>query len=377
MASQKIDFLSPVMRMVQGDPFEAQTKDMQGAVLTVKTGPNAGQPTQRYFVAGAIPKNDPAFPAFYAMMVNAARTGFPTLFDANGNCLARDFSWKLSDGDSTQVSRPGEIPNAKKEGFPGHWVIKFSSSFPPRVFYAGKYAPHEQIQDRNVLRRGHYIRVAGTMEANGNQQKPGLYMNLSMVEYVGVGQEIVSGPDAGAIFGGNAAQLPAGAQPLPMHAGNGMPAMPGQMPMVQPGQTFAPPVAGFGAPPALPSAMPAPQQYAPAAGAPNLPPPGVVVTPNPAFLQGPGTAAPPAFPGAVPNAGYPSPAGFAAPSALPAMTSPSSPGALPGMPGMPQQHMPVIPAAPVMLPAAQGHTYEALRGMGYTDEFMRANGMMQ
>lgn len=369
MASQKIEFLTPVMRMVQGDPFEMQTKDMQGATLTTKTGPNAGQPTQRYFVAGAIAKNDPAFPAFYALMVQAAKAGFPTLFDANGNCLARDFSWKLSDGDSTQVSRPGETPNARKEGFPGHWVIKFSSSFPPRVFYAGHYAPHEQIQDRNVLRRGDYIRVAGTMEANGNQQKPGLYMNLSMVEYAGKGVEIVTGPDAGAIFGGNAAQLPPGATPLPMHAGNGQPAMPGQMPMAQPAPTFAPPVAGFGAPPALPSAMPAPQQFAPAAGVPS-----VAVTPNPAFLQGPGTAAPPAFPGAVPNAGYPSPsAGFAAPSALPAMTSPSSPGALPGMPGM---LPPAVPQAPVMLAAAQGHTYESLRGMGYTDEQMRASGWM-
>lgn len=364
MASQKIEFLSPVMRMVQGDPFEAQTKDMQGAPLTIKSGPNAGQPTQRYFCAGAIPKNDPAFPAFYAMMVNAARTGFPTLFDANGNCLARDFSWKLADGDSMQVSRPGEIPNAKKEGFPGHWVIKFSSSFPPRVFYMNKYDPRDAITDPKVLRRGYYIRVAGTMEANMNPQKPGLYMNLSMVEFCGIGTEIVSGPDAGAIFGGNAAQLPAGAQPLPMNAGNGQPMMPGAMPglpqpggmpTVQPGQTSLPAAGGFGAPGAQPFATPAHQQYAPAAGVPSMPSPGgmpagpgMVVQPHAGYMQGPGTAAPPV-------------AG----------------GALPGMPMMPQQQMLPPAVAHVMLPAAQGHTYEALRQMGYTDEFMRANAMMQ
>lgn len=367
--STKTEFLTPVMRMVQGDPFEAQTKDMQGATLTVKTGPNAGQPTQRYFVAGAIAKNDPAWPAFWALINNAARAGFPTLFDAQGSCLSRDFSWKVADGDSTMVSKPGEIPNAKKEGFAGHWIVKFSSSFPPRVFYAGRYAPHEQIQDPKVLRRGYYIRVAGTVEANGNAQKPGVYVNLSMVEFAGVGVEIVSGPDAAAAFGAAPAQLPQGAQPLPMHAGNGgPPGMPGAMPMAAPALMPSPGGGAYGAPPVAPSAAPA---FAPPVAAGSMPAP-MVVQPNPGFLQGPGTAAPPAFPAPVQNAAFPSPAGSGAPYAPPVMTSPSSPGALPGMP------VPMAPAAPqrVMTAQAQGHSYEALIAQGWTDQTLRERGLM-
>lgn len=388
MSAAKQEFLSPVGRMVQGNPFEKQTKDHQGRPLTVKTGANAGQPTQRYFIAVAFAKNDPAFPAFYALLHNAARAGFPTLFDAQGNCLARDFSFKVADGDSTAISKPGETPNAQKEGFAGHWVVKFSSSFPPRVFYTGKYAAHEAIQDPNVLRRGYYVRVAGTVEGNGQNDKPGIYVNLSLVEFAGIGPEITSGPDANSIFGGNAAALPQGAQPLPMNAGNGQPAMmPGmqapqqyQQPMQPQGMPqFAPPggqpsVMPTFAPPAGPSAMPGgvpgvmpnmqPQQPVmhpnnPAAGyTPAAMPPGMAVQPHPGILAGPGMSAPPQQAYGVP--GVP----MAAPQGMPGM--------------MPQMQAPGMVQQPVhqMTAAAQGYTYEQFIANGHTDASLRQQGLM-
>lgn len=255
----KTDFLTPVGRLVQGDPFEPQTTDQQGKPLVTLSG----QPTQRYFIAVAFKKDDPAFPALYQKLVEIARGSFPQLFDAAGNCTHPRFSWKLMDGDG--VDDNGK-PNANKEGFAGHWVVKFQSSFAPRCFHAGHYQPHEQIQDKNAIQRGYFVRVAGTIEGNDNVTRPGIYVNLSMVELAGVGPVITSGPDASAVFGSAAPNLPQGAQPLPMNASlpapalvaPGLPSTPGMAPIASTATTSptnplpVPPHPGFLAGPAVP-----------------------------------------------------------------------------------------------------------------------------
>lgn len=318
----KTDFLTPVGRLVQGDPFEPQTKNMQGQPLMTQSG----QPTQRYFIAVAFRKDDQAFGAFYAKLVEVARGSFPQLFNAQGQCSHPRFSWKLMDGDG--VDDNGK-PNASKEGFAGHWVVKFSSSFAPRCFHAGHYQPHEQIQDPKAIQRGYYVRVAGTIEGNDNAQKPGLYVNLSMVELAGVGPIISSGPDASAVFGGAPAALPAGAQPLPMNAG---------------AAPFAPAPAAQGVP-SIPGMVPAASIVT---TFPSSPTP-TAVAPNPAFLAGPGGA--PAA--ATPGVGIPS-----LPSAL-AVGVPTAP-----------------PSSPQMTAKAGGATYEQFKAQGWTDEQMRAEGYL-
>lgn len=261
MSSQSNQFLTPVGRLVQGDAMEPQTKDQQGNPLTVKTGPNAGQPTQRFFVALAFAKTDPGFAALRAQMTQVARTAWPQWFDANGNCTHPKFSWKIMDGDG--VDDNGK-PNASKEGFAGHWVVKFSSSYPPKCFYVGRYQPNEQIQDKMAIRRGYYVRIGGTVEGNGNPQKPGLYVNLNMVELVAQGKEIVSGPDAASVFGAApVSALPAGAI-----------ALPGQ--------------------PAAVAAVPTPAMMTPQAPAPVMPAP-LPVAPVPAFTAPPPAAAAPVY----------------------------------------------------------------------------------
>lgn len=290
----KQDFLTPVGRIVQGDAFKPQTTDQQGNPLTVKSGPNMGQPTQRYFIAVAFPKTDATFAAFYAKLNEVARASWPQHFNAQGQCTHPKFSMKVMDGDG--VDDNGK-PNNLKEGFAGHWVVKFSSSFAPRCFYLGHYQPHEAIQDVNAIQRGYYVRVAGTIEGNGNTQKPGIYVNLGMIELNrGEPSDIIrTGPDAAAIFGGGG----------------------GAAPLAQPAVGFAPPVA-----------MPTPTlpQPAPAAVMPSP----IPVVPNPAFVAGPG--APPA---PVPT-----------------------------------------PAGPQMTAKAGAFTYEQYRGQGWTDEQLRAQGMM-
>lgn len=352
MSNQKQQFLTPVGRLVQGNPLEKQTKDQQGNALIIKSGPQAGQPTQRYFAAVAFSKTQcPEFAQLWATMQAEARKSFPQLFDVAGNCTHPQFSWKLADGDGRDQN--GQA-NSGKEGFAGHWVLRFQSSFPPRVYYAGRYAAHEALTDPKLIPRGWYVRVSGTMEGNGNAQKPGLYMNLGMLEIVAQGPEIVSGPDGAAVFGGApAAALPAGATALPSvgaPAGVAMPGMPAPGTMAP--THVAPPVAPVmpGAQPAIPGLPGMPAAAAPAVpqmpgAAPVAPPVApVAVNPNPAFVNGP------------------------APAGVPGMVAPP----------------PVAPVAPVAPPAAPqiqatatwpaGQTWQSMTAAGWNEQSMRQAG---
>lgn len=320
----KTDFLTPVGRLVQGDPFEAQTKNQQGQPLRTQSG----EPTQRYFIAVAFPKMvngqpNAEFAALWQKLEATGRAAFPGLNLVPPWDPACRFSWKVADGDG--VDDNGK-PNANKEGFAGHWVVKFSSSFAPRCFHAGHYQPHEQIQDPKTIKRGYFVRVAGTIEGNGQAQKPGIYVNLSMVELAGQGAEIVSGPDAAAVFGGApVAQLPAGATPLPMHAQ-----------------------------PLIGAAVGMLQQMAAPAPAQALPAP-LAVAPHPGIL---GAASPAAA----------APAGLPIAGALPVAP-------LPGLGGGASTVM-MSPTEPRLTPqgAASGMTYAQMIAQGYTADQLRAGG---
>lgn len=366
----KARFTTPVGRLVQGTVDEPQTKDAQGNLRVVKTGPNAGQPNPQYFIGVAFPKADPQgeFSAFYGQLVAQAAADFPNLFPQGpgGACVHPQFAFKVIDGDGFDTSGK---PNAEKEGFAGHWVVRFASSYPPRCFHAGRYAAHEQIQEKGAIKRGYYVRVNGTVEGNGNAQRPGLYVNLDMVELAAYGPEIVSGPDASAAFGGGPAALPAGASATPLTpqpGAPGAPALPGA-----PGAPMVPgavPGAPMGNAPAVPGAPSYPAAASPAVGsAPAVPgapaAPGAPVTPYAGYM------APNAAPG-VPAASPQVPAAMTAalPTAAPGSPVPAAPPAVPAAP----------PAAPgrTMLPAAQGATYEQMIAAGWTDDTLRAHGMM-
>lgn len=380
--ADKVRFTSPVGRFVQGDAWTPQTKDQKGNDLVVKTGANAGQKTQRFFMAVAIPKLDAQgqpnaeVNAFYGLLLQVAAQGFPNFFPqgANGPCLRQDFAFKMTDGDSPQLNQNGRAWNSI-EGFPGHWVFKFSSSYAPRVFAPPNYNPADQIYDQQRLKRGYYVRINGSVEPNGDQGKPGLYLNLDMVEIAGFGPEIVSGPDANEAFGGGPIALPAGASAIPL-MGPGAAAPPAAHPGA-PGGYAPPPVAGPGgyAPPVAPAMPGAPMAGPPAApGAPGgyAPPvapamPGVPPGP-PAAPQYPGAGSPaagsPGAPPVAPNYSY-----MAAPGGPPAAGPPPAPLAPPA-------------AAPAYDPqaymtAAATTSYAAYRTAGWTDAQLIAGGFMQ
>lgn len=324
-------FTTPVGRLVQGSLSQPQTTDQQGNLRVKKSGPNAGQPDPQYFIAVAFPKNDPQWPAFYAILDAQARADFPHLFPVPGGpCVNPAFSWKVIDGDG--VDSTGKS-NASKEGFAGCWVVRFSSAFAPKCFQQPNFAAHQQLPDPSVIKRGYYVQVNGTVDGNKNAQKPGIYVNLDMVNWVGSGPEIISGPDAGEAFG-QGAPLPPGASAVPV----GMMAPGGGAAAAYPGAPVAAPAA-----PAYPQPVAAPAAPAPAAASPSP----AAASPAPANVQ--------------PYAGYMAPA-----------PAPAMPGAPPPAPAAPAP----APAGPAMLPAANGVTYEAYRAAGWTDEQLVQAGMM-
>jgi len=162
---ERIEILTPVGRLVGGSPFEPQTKDHNGDPLVIRRGPNAGQPTKRFFMALAIAKNDPGLPEFMAKVAQAAATAFPNLFDASGQCTYPDFAWKFKDGDSQVPDRRGNRP-CDKDGYPGHYVFGFSGSHPPKVHGDD---PSKILTDPASVKRGYYIRILGSVVGNDEQ----------------------------------------------------------------------------------------------------------------------------------------------------------------------------------------------------------------
>lgn len=308
--TQAISITSPPGRLVDGNLYTPQTTDADGNPLVIKTGPNAGQPRVNYYFAVAIPK---AGEQHWSQTVwgqqiwGVGHQAFPQA------AQSPTFAWKVEDGDSQIPNKRGR-KNADREGYPGNWIIKLSSGYAPRIYKqeAGGYV---QVMDKDFLKPGYYVEVAFTVDGNGSQQQPGVYVNHSMVLFRAYGQEIVFGPDPASAGFGSA--------PLP------------------PGASLTPPA----------SAMPPP--------ASAIPPPAqaqasIPVLPSPSFVQVPPPV--PTIPGAAAAApGYP---------IHPSSVSASVP------------YVPTISHFRTMTPKANGLTYEAYIGSGWTDELLIQHGLM-
>jgi hypothetical protein len=337
--AQRINITSPVGRIVMGSLYDPSTTDAEGKPLVVKTGPNAGQPRVNYFFALAIPKGaEPhwAHTAWGQQIWAVGNQAFPNAAQSPA------FAWKIEDGDSQIPNKKGRKP-CDNEGWRGHWILKFSGGFAPKV-YQQEGAGYVQVMQKDFCKPGFFVEVAFSVEGNGSQSQPGIYLNHSMVCFRAYGQEITFGPDvASAGFGQSA--LPAGASMTPPAGAIPMPQAPAAAPAL-------PVPVGVPQMPGVPGAPLAPANvaYAPPAGVPQVPgapvgsyattaypssPAPIPVTPNPGFVQVP----------------PPDPAPMAPPPA---------------------------PAAPVrqMTAAAQGIPYESYVAQGWTDALLVQNGLM-
>lgn len=308
--------LFPVGRLVQGSLYTPQEKDQQGNPLTIKTGPNKGQPTKKWFFAVAIAKNPGethfAHTPWGAEILAIGRAGFP-----QGQAESPTFAWKIEDGDS-QIPNKNGRKNADREGFPGHWILNFTSGYAPKVVNT----QGEPILEPGAVKLGWFVAVLGSVDSNEQSTNPGVYLNHNAVALMGYGKEIQTGPDLRAV-GFDKLALPAGVSAVPL----GAPVMPAGMTPV-----------GAGAPPPPPGGIPGAGAPPPPATVYQAPPPQVPVQPSQTFIA---AGAPPPPPGAA-----------AAP--------------------------PPPPAAPTMqmTPKAAGQTYASFIAAGWTDANLRSHGYL-
>jgi hypothetical protein len=202
-----VNFTTPRGRIVQGDVYKRSAKT--DSLGKPKLGAD-GKPEMQYFVALAVPKNDPNWPAFFALLNGEARAAWPQFFNAAGQCTNPTFATKITDGDGHD--QKGQS-HATKEGFAGHWVVKCASMYAPKVFEHTGLGWTETADGR--VKRGDYARISGTTSSNQSAVSPGMYVNLNMVAYEGEGAAIVSGPTADQAFGTPGAAAPVASPPPP------------------------------------------------------------------------------------------------------------------------------------------------------------------
>jgi hypothetical protein len=187
-----VNFTTPKGRMVGGDAYK----------MTQNTDSKTGQPKLRQdgspmmssYIALAIPKNDPAWSAFKAMCDAEALKAWP-----NGQTQHPQFASKIEDGDSTIPNKKGKR-NADREGFPGHWIVKFGSGYAPKVVYWDNNRGWVESTGGHV-KLGDFISVAGTIDSNKSAESPGMYMNLNQVAFEREGPAITVGIDPNDAFG--------------------------------------------------------------------------------------------------------------------------------------------------------------------------------
>lgn len=261
--SEVVYITTPVGRLVWGSVNVPKTKDSKGNLLVIKKGPEAGKPNPRYEFGLAIPKG---VETHWSQTV-WGRQIWDTAHKAFNNKISGDFSWKVTDGDSKELTAKGKPAPSTREGHPGHWVLAFSSSFAPECLDktgAGRIDPAS-------IKKGYYIQVAGSIKGNNGSETDGVYLNSKYVSLQAFGPEISSGPD-------------------PMSLGFGLAAMPTGASATPTSQLVAP----VQAPPA--PVAPAPTVAAPPVVVvpPTVVAPPLAVVPHTAILAPPAPPAPPA-----------------------------------------------------------------------------------
>jgi len=203
------EFVTPVGRIVSGHPMiMRQNKDDKGIP---KVQADGATPSKSSFVALAIPKGPEQHwnqTEWGQKIWSEIMTSWP-----NGEYQMPTFSFKVEDGDS-QVPNKKMKKNCDREGYPGHWIIKASTSIPYGSYHVGKYLPTDVIKVENEIKTGDYGRLNIMVKGNSSTQTPGIYINPNLFELSRAGVQIIAegGADAASAFGGVAPVIPQGAQ---------------------------------------------------------------------------------------------------------------------------------------------------------------------
>jgi hypothetical protein len=220
-----------------GSLTEKETKDFDGKPIPAEK--------QAYFFGVAIPKNAPGLNELIGQLWQMAATDYAqvplVMNQINQGLAARDFAWKISDGDvqtfDQKTGQPRTIPDYLK----GTMILKFRTQFEIGAWDAinGVEIP------RSNIKVGDYIDVAFNATTNGKMDlTAGIYLNPVALRLLGYGPSISHTVSAASAFAGRDVVVPQGASTMPqggmpqgyaapqggMPQGNGMPPAQGGMP---------------------------------------------------------------------------------------------------------------------------------------------------
>lgn len=370
-------YTSPIGRIVQGNGLIGNPQFIKGTT-TPKLG-KSGEQQVNWYVSVAFDKANPKTGEMIAAIYSESARLYPGLFPFGyqaaarsdtqppihaGGCIRSDFAYKVVDGDGYDANGKA---HALKEGWKGCWILKISTYAGAMRIVNGLQA-NAPITEVGVgagqIKTGDFVVCCLDISTNGwagdAQSKPGIYMNPDLLQLVGYGDPIISGPnademlkDAAAATGG---YVPAGMSTTPIVA-----ALPGATPAL-PTPLALPGVAGV-----LPL-IPAAQPLAPA---------------TPQYVISPEAAAAGHTKASLNAAGHTDDSLIAngylvlAPTAAPALALPVIAPATPALPVIPNHAVvAAVLATPayVVTPAvaAQGHTLESLQSAGHTIDALLA-----
>lgn len=275
--AQLTDITFPPGRMVWGSLYKANDKDQAGKPRMDRSG----NPRATFDFGVAIPKGAEqhwASTPWGQKMWAAGHAGTQQAGQIQG------FAWKVKNGDDAAVPAPGKPALKDRQGHAGHWIVAFSTSLPIRLARVENGAVLA-YPDPEAIKPGDWVEVAATVQYNGQNDKPGIYVSPGAVcfrghdpsGYISQGVDIAS-------LGFGAAAVPAGVT------------------MVPTGQALAPPPVAPAPVPVMPApvapaavpVMPAPGFLAPTANVPVPVPPAAPVPTTPqltaaALAQHPGS----------------------------------------------------------------------------------------
>lgn len=270
MATKLDGLFTPGGRLVMGSLTEKGDKDYDGKPVPDEK--------QRYFFGVAVPKSAPGVMEIINAIWTMAATDYAqvplVMNQINQGMGARDFAWKIQDGDVPQYDTKTGQPKATPDYIKGCFIFKFST-----MFEIGACDANGVEINRADIKNGDYVDVMFNSAVNGKvDSTAGIYLNPVAIRRLGFGEPIATGVKASTAFAGRAVAMPAGATVMPTAAGatppaGGMGGMPGNG-AVQ-GQTGMA-VAGGTAMPGMPGAVQQNQTASPSN-----------VQPHTAILNGP------------------------------------------------------------------------------------------
>lgn len=248
-------FTTPLARLVWGSVHTPQVrKDQNGQPKLFVSGDRAGQPLRMFDFGVAIPKTQARWqdePGWGQIIYQTGLQCWP-----QGQHQRTDFSWKITDGDSTIPNKNNRRP-CDQEGYRGCWVLTFSGAGAPQIFSTLKGGKAEIDATPELIKPGYKVQVFGEVDTNNSSQTSGMYLNHRGVCMRGYDTEIITqAPVDTSGFGSGVAE---GSHAMPTNV-----AIPGAAPAPQPPAAPTPPAPAPAAPavPVVPNA-----NYAPSAPA--------------------------------------------------------------------------------------------------------------